>query len=981
MQQNIRSIEKKPETNNLYISQLIQFLDRKKINSQLFLPGNKIELTIESKFELHANWLYQNMMRKDLYTHGSLHANRVSFLATVFINFFRMLGYRPAMMFPSEWINPLQITLFCHDIGREGDGEDVWDLDSALLLYYYLTCVLNYEPKKAALFAEAIANKDWNYSKLYHKLKKRENGLVEWDAETSSFPHKPFLPMIVHECDCFDIARVHRFSILYSDAYNLYGTDRNPLGKFMLSRILHELKSIMTVQGDYHSRKRPDLHRSFNSKDAYSKVLSCIIKNEIKQENKYEIQSDRIEIDIRDCYKVLTLLYANDQLLDGSHLQKAHTYLLALYQGELSLQPSEKMYLTSEGEKICKAYSQTGLLARNVALPSFLTKSDDIEKQQESLADKDARKAVRRFTHRTRTKKMNGNAKYGNPNRSCIFLHETTNSELFAGQAYLSFIDFNLFKDAQVEDLGSGFQKKRKYTPPMSNPEEKKATLERLKEREQLGGLGRERLNYHEVISDLVEFVGVLWSKDPILHNSLLYRNHYPIHPLVPLLQAIVLQKSYEKEAKVKLPLFEYSFHGYLKEEKPLSDNDILDIWDKVCLSYLQKKFDLGRYFVFLKNVEQIKIACVYGDHPGRSDIPHQAPRSADFCYSPDLQVKISKIIEKHVKVFYDKIMDACHRQLKTENLSVRSLYFLLNLNKDGDILFFEKLKGKFYFIKGNFHFYKQIIKLAKRHLSIFEFIIQNFSDLRGQIDLKIFNDSIQNLLAYYQDFTEEEIKIIEVHRKSLTPYHYPQLTLPYLKELSSILQSAERNVEDILRAYQKGLDLLSGHKLETNIPFKNALQSQIYHYQEIADKEIRGELVSRILEAIIYFSHDIDDLIKQSFLEEKQKTPLDYKAPQEDSKSNCYIGLLMKSRDAHYLVQNIFQFLGSDEKLSLKLLIKTQNQTVAETKSQTLWSTPVTASNTKASLFQAGSNTTNFQALDWEETAPPPKYMSCLIL
>ncbi len=467
MHQEITSIEKKPETNNLYIQQLTKFLDRKKINSQLFLPGNKSGLTIESKFELHANWLYQNMMRKDLYTHGSLHANRVSFLGPVFINFFRILGDSDAMMFPPEWILPLQITLFSHDIGREGDGEDIWDLESARLLYYYLTCVLNYDPKKAALFAEAIANKDWTNSKPYQKLKKRENGLLVWEDETHSSPYKkPFLPMIVHECDCFDIARVHRFSILYSDAYNLYGTDRNPLGQFMLSRILHELKSIMTAQGDYNSRKRPDLHRSFNSKDAYSKVLSCIIKNEIKQENKFETQSDRIEIDIRDCYKVLTLLYANGQPLDESQLEKANTYLLALYQGKLSLQPREKMYLTSEGEKICKAYSQTGLLARNVVLPSYLTKSDDIEKQQESLSDKDARKAVRRFTHRTRTKKMNGNEKYGNPNRSCIFLHETTNSELFAGQAYLSFLDFNLFKDAHIENLGSGFQKKKEYTPP-----------------------------------------------------------------------------------------------------------------------------------------------------------------------------------------------------------------------------------------------------------------------------------------------------------------------------------------------------------------------------------------------------------------------------------------------------------------------------------------------------------------------------------
>lgn len=103
--------------------------------------------------------------------HGIQHVARAAIYAPVFVNLYRLFDHPEAKELTDENVKLIQIALLFHDAGREGEGKDEWDEDSAIMLYCYLTRVLNVAPLKAKLLAEAINSKD------------QELGLTDRDIE------------------------------------------------------------------------------------------------------------------------------------------------------------------------------------------------------------------------------------------------------------------------------------------------------------------------------------------------------------------------------------------------------------------------------------------------------------------------------------------------------------------------------------------------------------------------------------------------------------------------------------------------------------------------------------------------------------------------------------------------------------------------------------------------------------------------------
>ncbi|MEO8400474.1 MAG: SidE phosphodiesterase domain-containing protein [Gammaproteobacteria bacterium] len=104
--------------------------------------------------------------------HGIQHVARASKIyVPVFVNLYRLFNHPQAEELTDENIKLIQIAILFHDAGREGEGKDEWDADSAIMLYCYLTRVLKVEPARAKIFAEAINSKD------------QELGITDFDIE------------------------------------------------------------------------------------------------------------------------------------------------------------------------------------------------------------------------------------------------------------------------------------------------------------------------------------------------------------------------------------------------------------------------------------------------------------------------------------------------------------------------------------------------------------------------------------------------------------------------------------------------------------------------------------------------------------------------------------------------------------------------------------------------------------------------------
>ncbi len=137
--------------------------------------------------------------------HDITHLNSVSFLIPVLINFYARHGDERAKKLKAEDIKWMQIAGLFHDLARRGEGEDWWDHDSGLALYYYLHLVLKAPHDKAKELAEAVANKDAESLGFYRRLE-NENGQLRW-RKTLEIPALTIEREILHGADSLEVQR------------------------------------------------------------------------------------------------------------------------------------------------------------------------------------------------------------------------------------------------------------------------------------------------------------------------------------------------------------------------------------------------------------------------------------------------------------------------------------------------------------------------------------------------------------------------------------------------------------------------------------------------------------------------------------------------------------------------------------------------------------------------------------------------------
>jgi hypothetical protein len=900
--------------------QLKEFLTRKGVDSSLFTTDSKHHLTIKSKIEEHSAWLYKNVMPKSLYTHSILHANRCAFLVPVFINALRICGNKAALSLKEDKVSLWQITTLCHDIAREGDGEDHWDLDSGLMLYYYLTYVLKHDHAESVLLAEAIANKDWEPDGTYHQLVLENEELV-W-KDNDSVTSKPLANIVIHDCDSLDIARVHHFSVFYLDFYKNYATN-NPLAFFILNRIIFEWKSLLITQGDFVCRHDFRIKDQYICEESYSKLLKCIFKN---REGKESIN----EIDRRGCYKVLPLLYFNRGLLAIDDLKKVTHFLLNLQGKKIPRQPKDKMYHTQQGLYVWQRFANQGLLVRGMPTPSYLREKE--LKYPENQARLELDKTRRRNGFPTRTKKLNRFNKHGNKNRSAIWIAEDLNCELFCSQGYLSALNLPQFKTASIDNMKSGTRKKTEFVLPGElSAEGKSASLSDLKGREQMGGLGRDYKKsdrqHHEIIADFTDFIGILWTSDHTLGNSLLHGNEYPVHRYSPLILAVFLQKEYELVHHKKLPIFEYSFHGYFKEER-INDDILLNIWQIVIHDYLKDQLALGQYAMILNSVENLKLACIYGNNAIQEKTKDTQP--ADSNYTDELQKRVSAIIQKEKSAIIKKAFEAAKIQLQQNRLTPDAMFFLLAPEVTSSELQ-QYLEDKFYFHVERLGFYQHIFQLSTESLSVFNYIIRNFRTMDGQINEDILNGAIRDMVDVHnrKPLTSEEEKLVAEYREEIRLKNPSDslslIPVSFLEKLLSFLDGSSGDYKSIHQGYQKGLDLFLESKIN-NPSFQILLQSELVEwqiaYQKGALKLINFIERAGLKETIGYTTYEFQKILennkalaekaKVNFLSEchgKLSTPV----PSSQAETLCSIGFLNRKNSDHQgIIRHIFQFFDS---------------------------------------------------------------------
>lgn len=197
--------------------------------------SGEIKTTFSDSIETHAAWIFEkifipklNAMSMPLEVHGLLHASRVAHYIPMLYRLYR--GIDPSLPeLTLDEIKAAQLAGLFHDMAREDDGVDHWDLQSAEMAYHYLAnSVEELSEGMAEFVANIAANKDSRELGSSHKIQVNQ---VKTDADTSKISFQKtennspdfektvkqqFLESLLHDADCLDIMRCHqRFDTKY----------------------------------------------------------------------------------------------------------------------------------------------------------------------------------------------------------------------------------------------------------------------------------------------------------------------------------------------------------------------------------------------------------------------------------------------------------------------------------------------------------------------------------------------------------------------------------------------------------------------------------------------------------------------------------------------------------------------------------------------------------------------------------------------
>lgn len=592
------------------------------------IPSNTIQLS--DSIEEHAKYLFQHVYSIPYpYTgyndgiargyHGIMHTSRAAIYVPVFANLYKKYDDPEMVLLSDEDIKLIQIAVLLHDAGREAEGVDHWDIESAEMVFQYLK-KLNVPENKAILLAEAVANKDAETNNegetCYYKLNITPNQHIWKPVDVT--PPKNIYQKIVHDADCLDIIRVRE--VYKGEELDFYKSiaKNNAAALNEQAQLITEARSLIERQGDSYKRVKPDIKRIYESEDG----LKFTLKNIIKKES----------------FPILSDLYTPNGLLTTDALEKMTLVENTAFDPKNGLTESNLKAAMREGK----------LFARGIAVPSAICekthKTQDGESITETLVDVDMRKTDRRTT-----------TKEGNPDRSISML--SYGAGVFANAGFLLVNpNHDAITSIAKTNSGTGFGKNKHIFAPITTLDEKEKALQKLLLRLKLGGKSKTINNYpasHVEITSLIKnYDAIFYSNDPALSNIYSHDTPEPVHPLSPFLQAVYLQKEYEVKHKIKLPIFEYSgLHNFIREvkEEEYHDDVLICSWANMCGDFVSRKFAHEDALSMCKKLETLskdalKIDAMYGNE--RKHFLSEKFNPADHNYPEELQQRIGEAIQ-----------------------------------------------------------------------------------------------------------------------------------------------------------------------------------------------------------------------------------------------------------------------------------------------------------------------------------------------
>lgn len=677
-----------------------ELLAQKDLPLDIFTVDKDNPLSLVSDIDDHVWWAYENIYsyfypnsyqdEDDLARvyHGIQHVSRAALYAKVFANLYRKHGDKEAENLSEEDLKLIQIAILFHDSAREDEGEDHWDHESAIFLYYYLTRILGVDVHKAKFIAEATANKDPSPEKGYFELIENTEGEITWQFtqnEDGLFPPKNIFQKIIHDCDCLDIIRArNQFDGTYLDFYKeIARKPGNRVALEEMSQFITEARSLIYIQGDARIKIKPEVKREYEHEEAYSSIQA-------------DVHPDRHPI----------IFALNEYLLSVAELTNRELIDLSPFdeQGDMT------------GNNLKAALREGRIFARGIAIPSAQPNPRENKPcdSDETLAEKELRKTMRFGLINVKSRKTEPRSKEKNPMRSTSILGYGSGVYPPAGM---------LIFNPRVEDVsrissedfdsGRGSKKNLAYLQEKEYRQSSALEQEYLKlvEKMKVGLFGKTTdagSNYPELLYDIKKYDAIFFTRDPTIANKIFHEDYDPVHPFSPLLQAIYLQKQYEieyqltKEAFIQeygpekgmelflqrfgsnysLPIYEYSGqNNYLKIIDPaeITEEHIVTMWVEMCRDFMKKRIkDLEKESLYKLSIDDIKVLSMY-EHKDAARLA-KINQPGDLNYPEGLRKKISENIEKERQRLIASQEEELWEKLNHDEITVFSREYFINL-------------------------------------------------------------------------------------------------------------------------------------------------------------------------------------------------------------------------------------------------------------------------------------------------------------
>lgn len=534
------------------------------------MPWKNKKISLNDPIEKHSAWIYNNLHKVPFLNsekrsmHGIQHANRAAIWAIVLTNLYRLIKDVEALELTVDDMQLIQIAVLLHDSARMNeDGEDLWDFDSGVLVYYYLAEVLGVDKETAICLGKAVAEKDAKGTKnIYQK--------------------------IIHDADCLDIIRVRsHFDARYLDFYQQI-CKQTDFEKYLAiqGKLIEEVRSVCEVQGDTYRANLTSTKELFESEDGYARSKRTIFMEpeELKKHSDHKYENKYPDYECEDKYpdhesedKYSNNKYAGN--LAPVDPRRFYTVISALCEFHNLDQLSTIDFRISERERIA---------FRGISIPSAIRMKK--RKEEETLAGIEFRKAFRTPGVYSGTSKKDGLTKNGNPNRSV-----SINGVTFADSGFYGPVIIEDIIKIDFFNSDTRFGKKKNVYPVLSN-EEKKKQLHSMEMNAKMGGSSYEKpgvfyARNNETLTRIHKgnIKCFFYTLDPCFNNFETSRQYHPLHRFIPPLKAIFIRNEYKKIMKEDLPIIEYSgYHNYAIPRN-FTEAETITMWVEICSDYLHK--------------------------------------------------------------------------------------------------------------------------------------------------------------------------------------------------------------------------------------------------------------------------------------------------------------------------------------------------------------------------------------------------------